>query len=67
MLKIENHVKRGRPPKDNKRDVGLRIRLTAEEHQMLTEISKQMGLTKSAVIRKTIFSYCEKEKNNAEN
>lgn len=67
MLKNENHVKRGRPPKDNKRDVGFRIRLTAEEYQILTEISKQMGLTKSDVIRKTIFAYCEKEKNNAEN
>lgn len=67
MLKNENHVKRGRPPKDNKRDVGLRIRLTAEEHQMLTEISKQMGLTKSAVIRKEIFACYEKEKKNAEN
>lgn len=67
MLKIENYVKRGRPPKDNKRDVVFKIRLTAEEHQMLTEISKQMKLTKSAVIRKGIFAYYEKEKKNAEN
>lgn len=60
MLKIENHVKRGRPPKDNKRDTVFKIRLTAEEYQMLTEISKQTGLTKSSVIRKMIFAYCEK-------
>ena len=67
MLKNKNHVKRGRPPKDNKRDIGFRIRLTAEEYQILTEISKQMKLTKSAVIRKGIFAYYEKEKKNAEN
>lgn len=60
MLKIENRVKRGRPPKDNKRDVVFKIRLTTEEDQMLTEISKQMGLTKSAVIRKEILTYYEK-------
>lgn len=57
MMKIESRVKRGRPPKDNKRDVTLRIRLNTEEDRMLTEISKQMGLTKSAVIRNLIFAY----------
>lgn len=60
MLKNENRVKRGRPPKDDKRSIGFRIRLTTEEGQMLTEISKQMGLTKSAVIRKGILAYYEK-------
>ncbi len=60
MLKIEDRAKRGRPPKDNKRDVTLRIRLNAEEDQMLTEISKQMGLTKSTVIRKLMLAYYEK-------
>lgn len=61
MLKIENRPKRGRPSKKNKRDVVLRVRLTAEEDQMLTEISKQMGLTKSAVIRNKIFTCYEKK------
>lgn len=60
MLKIENRPKRGRPSKDNKRDVVFKIRLTTEEYQMLTEISQQMGLTKSAVIRKEILAYYEK-------
>lgn len=60
MIKIENRVKRGRPPKDNKRNVMFNVRLTTEEYQMLTEISKQMGLTKSAVIRKEILAYYEK-------
>ncbi len=60
MLKNENRAKRGRPPKDNKRDVTLKVRLTTEENQMLTEISKQMGLTKSAVIRKKILTCYEK-------
>lgn len=52
--------KRGRPPKGNKRDVVFKIRLTTEEYQMLTEISKQTGLTKSAVIRKGVLAYYEK-------
>lgn len=56
MPKIENCPKRGRPPKDNKRDIVLKVRLTSEEDQMLTEISKQIGLTKSAVIRKSILT-----------
>lgn len=56
MLKNENRPKRGRPPKDNKREIVLRVRLTAEEDQMLTEISEEMGLTKSAVIRKNILA-----------
>lgn len=60
MLKIENRVKSGRPPKDDKRDITFKVRLTTEEYQMLTEISKQMGLTKSAVIRKEILAYYEK-------
>ncbi len=60
MLKIENRAKRGRPPKDNGRDITLKVRLTTEEDQMLTEISKQTGLTKSAVIRKEILAYYEK-------
>lgn len=67
MLKNENCVKRGRPPKGDKRSIVFRIRLTTEEDQMLTEISKQMGLTKSTVIRKGILAYYEKENKNAEN
>lgn len=60
MLKNENRIKRGRPPKEYKRSIVFRIRLTTEEDQMLTEISKQMGLTKSSVIRKGILAYYEK-------
>lgn len=67
MLKIENRIKRGRPTKEDKRSIVFRIRLTTEEDQMLTEISKQMRLTKSAVIRKGILAYYKKENEHAEN
>lgn len=60
MLKNENRPKRGRPPKDNKRDIGYRIRLTMEEKQMLAQISERTGLTKADVIRKALFAYYEK-------
>lgn len=67
MLKNENRIKRGRPPKEDKRSIVFRIRLNTEEDQMLTEISKQMGLTKCAVIRKGILAYYKKENEHAEN
>ena len=49
--------KRGRPTKDNKRDDSYRIRLNAEEKQMLEQISEWSGLTKADVIRIALFSY----------
>ena len=49
--------KRGRPAKSNKRDDSYRIRLNAEERQMLEQISEWSGLTKADVIRIALFSY----------
>ena len=49
--------KRGRPTKDNKRDDSYRIRLNAEERQMLEQISEWSGLTKADVIRTALFAY----------
>lgn len=48
---------RGRPPKEITRDVTFKIRLTAEEAEMLTNFSEQMGQTKSEVIRKAMEVY----------
>ena len=56
--------KRGRPTKDNKRDDSYRIRLNAEEKQMLTQISEWSGLTKADVIRTALFSYYYLVKSN---
>ena len=56
--------KRGRPIKDNKRDDSYRIRLNAEEKQMLTQISEWSGLTKADVIRIALFSYYDLIKPN---
>ena len=56
--------KRGRPTKDNKRDDSYRIRLNAEEKQMLTQISEWSGLTKADVIRIALFSYYDLVKSN---
>ena len=49
--------KRGRPTKDNKRDDSYRIRLNAEERQMLEQISELSGRTKADVIRIALSSY----------
>lgn len=48
---------RGRPPKEVTRNVTLKIRLTAEEAEMLTNLSEQIGQTKSEVIRKAMEVY----------
>ena len=49
--------KRGRPTKDNKRDDSYRIRLNAEEKQMLSQISELSGRTKADAIRMALSSY----------
>ena len=56
--------KRGRPAKDNKRDDSYRIRLNAEEKQMLTQMSEWSGLTKADVIRIALFNYYDIAKSN---
>lgn len=61
--------KRGRPTKDNKRDDSYRIRLNAEEKQMLTQISEWCGLTKADAIRTALYAYYDlaKSKSNSIN
>ena len=66
MLKIENDKtinkmknKRGRPPKNDKRDDSFRLRLNTEERQMLTQTSEWTGQTISAVIRTALRAYYE--------
>ena len=49
--------KRGRPAKINKRDDSYRIRLNAEERQMLEQISEWSGLTKADTIRAALLAY----------
>lgn len=56
--------KRGRQTKDNKRDDSYRIRLNAEERQMLTQISEWSGLTKADAIRTALSAYYELAKPN---
>ena len=56
--------KRGRPTKDNRRDDSYRIRLNAEEKQMLEQISEWSGLTKADAIRTALFSYYDLVKSN---
>ena len=56
--------KRGRPAKSNKRDDSYRIRLNAEERQMLTQISEWSGLTKADTIRKALYIYYDLAKSN---
>lgn len=57
-------MKRGRPAKDNKRDDSYRIRLNAEERQMLEQISEWSGLTKADVIREALYAYYDLAKSN---
>ena len=57
-------MKRGRPAKDNKRDDSYRIRLNAEERQMLEQISELSGRTKADVIRIALSSYYDLAKSN---
>lgn len=49
--------RRGRPPKDDKRDNSYRLRLNAEERQMLEQISKQTEQPIATVIRKAVLTY----------
>ena len=51
--------RRGRPPKNDKRDNAYRLRLNAEERQMLEQISKQTEQPISTVIRNAVLSYYE--------
>ena len=57
-------MKRGRPTKDNKRDDSYRIRLNAEEKQMLEQISEWSGLTKADTIRTALLAYYDLAKSN---
>ena len=63
--------RRGRPPKNDKRDNAYRLRLNAEERQMLEQISKQTEQPISTVIRKAVLAYYEtinmKEKEEEDN
>lgn len=63
--------RRGRPPKNDKRDDSYRLRLNAEERQMLEQISKQIDQPISTAIRNAILSYYEvislKEKEEEDN
>ena len=56
--------KRGRPAKSNKRDDFYRIRLNAEERQMLEQISEWSGLTKADTIRTALLAYYDLAKSN---
>ena len=51
--------RRGRPTKDDKRDNSYRLRLNAEERQMLEQISEQTEQPISTVIRKAVLAYYE--------
>lgn len=51
--------KRGRPLKADKRDDSYRLRLNAEERQMLTQISEWTEQPIAAVIRTALRSYYE--------
>jgi hypothetical protein len=48
---------RGRPKKDVTRDIVYKVRLNAEESQMLTQASEWTGQAKSAVFRKALLDY----------
>lgn len=51
--------RRGRPPKNDKRDNAYRLRLNAEERHMLEQISEQTEQPISTVIRKAVLAYYE--------
>ena len=51
--------RRGRPPKNDKRDTSYRLRLNAEERQMLEQISEQTEQPIATVIRKAVLAYYE--------
>ena len=48
---------RGRPKKDVTRDIVYKVRLNAEESQMLSQASEWTGQAKSVVFRKALFGY----------
>lgn len=48
---------RGRPKKEITRDIVYKVRLNAEEDQMLTQASKWTNQAKSEVFRKALFGY----------
>ena len=48
---------RGRPKKDVTRDIIYKVRLNAEEDQMLTHASEWTGQAKSEVFRKALLGY----------
>lgn len=43
--------KAGRPKKEVRRDVGLRIRFTQDEYNELSEMAKSYGLSMSELVR----------------
>ena len=51
--------RRGRPPKNDKRDNSYRLRLNTEERQMLEQISEQTEQPIATVIRKAVLAYYE--------
>ena len=63
--------RRGRPPKNEKRDNSYRLRLNAKERQMLEQISEQTEQPIATVIRKAVLAYYEavnmKEKEEDDN
>ena len=48
---------RGRPKKEVTRDIVYKVRLNAEEDQMLTRASEWTGQAKSEVFRKALQGY----------
>ena len=51
--------RRGRPPKNEKRDTSYRLRLNAKERQMLEQIREQTEQSIATVIRKAVLAYYE--------
>ena len=52
----------GRPPADNPKNVRVELRLSEEEGNMLEYCCKEIGMTKTDVIRKGIRSVYEQLK-----
>lgn len=48
---------RGRPKKESARDTVFKVRLSAEEYQMLTWASELTGQSKSEVFREALLRY----------
>ena len=49
--------KRGRPVENSARNMGYRLRLTAEEAEKLEQLSKRTGETKADLLRKAFYMY----------